>query len=277
MLSTVVVFSRSGDLPTVSARCFRHLRPRATRVERAAKPVERTFVPIAWPRMLTVAAVSLALAAAVLGILALEAAAIATLSLSLGALAISTALDSRATLRLLRSQRAAQQAGYERMRQILATLESLRSERAEQPVSPTTREPADARSRDVLDLIAGATMRARILLIGGPLPESLPEDADVVEVVEPGDAALPSLAHGSHTHVLIEPAALAQCDPEELRWLRRAFRWQHDTVIAIPTRSGSVGIDTLSAAIGASLATEHRDRVLAVWAPFGGGSDWGRA
>lgn len=228
--------------------------------------------------MLTAAAVALAVAAAVLAVLSLLLAAIATLSLSVGALALSSALHSRDSLRMLRSQRTAQQSGYERMRQILTALEGLQRGAAERPGTATEQQPRlDARSEDVIHLLAGATSRSRVLLIGGPLPDVVPRDTDAIDVAEPGAATLPAVPHGLHTHVLIEPTILARCDPDDIRWLRRAFRWQHDTVIAVPTRLGDAGLEALSAALSAPLATERRDRVTAVWAPLGGGSDWGRA
>lgn len=227
--------------------------------------------------MLTGVAVALAIAAAGLAVLAPLPAAIATLSLSVGALAVSTALANRDSLRVLRSQRTAQQSGYERMRQILEALEVLQGTDAERLALAREQPAMDPRSEDVHHLLAGAAPRSRVLLIGGPLPEVMPIDKDSIDVAEPGTATLQLVPHGLHTHVLIEPSALARCSAEEIQWLRRAFRWQHDTLIAVPMRSGDAGLNALSAALSAPLATERRDRVTAVWAVLGGGRDWGRA
>lgn len=203
--------------------------------------------------------------------------AIAALSLALGAFGAASAFDRRRMLRLLSTQHAAQKASFERLRLVLSAVE-----RREPDPGATARSdiPDDMQldpvSTELAELVAGVERGARVLCVGTGRIACVPPSVERLEVVEPGVGALAERPHGLFSHVLIEPSCLQAADATDLRWLRRAFRWQHDTVIALPARAGRQGIETLGNAIEATLGVAERERVLSVRAPLGGGFGWGQ-
>lgn len=230
------------------------------------------------PRILLVAAAIALAAAALLGTFGMAGPAVAALAGAVAALAALATADRREMMRLLRTQRSAQNAAYERMRRILAATESLPSGRPDgAQVAMAPAPPIDPRSADVAALVGEGGPGVRALLIGGELPAALPRTVVPIELVELGADRLSAVPHRLHTHILIDLSAITRASHDDLRWLRRAFRWQHDTVIAIPARSAQPAREALSAALGSALATTVAGDLIHVSAPLGGGPDWGAA
>ena len=228
------------------------------------------------PRLLPVAAAVALIATAFLGAISQIGPALTALAIAIAALSAMAAIDRREMMRLLRTQRNAQNASYERLRKILAATESPSPKpvaRATVPSAPIV--PLDRRSADVSALVQDGGPRTRALLVGGAAPLQPPDAA--FDLVGAGSDELTQVPHGLHTHILIEPDSLADANADDLRWLRRAFRWQHDTVIALPSRYGPGALAALSKALESPIATESAGELVRVSAPFGGGADWGTA
>lgn len=227
-------------------------------------------------RLLAATALIALIATALLGAINQLGLALTALAIAIAAISVIASVDRREMLRLLRTQRNSQNAAYERLRQILAATESAASKRPEKERSPSAPAvPLDSRSADFAALVQSAGPRTRALLVGGSAP--LRPSGVPFDLVRMGGDDLSRVPHGLHTHVLIEPAVLAEASADDLRWLRRAFRWQHDTVIAIPERDRSDGLAALEKALGSPIATLPAGGLVSVAAPLGGGAAWGTA